>query len=424
MDLWDELQWRGLAHQWTGGDELPKRLRSGPVTLYDGFDPTSDSLQVGNLVGIMMLRRFQRAGHRPIVLMGGATGMIGDPSGKSEERNLLSPERVAANIERQRAQFERFVDFGETDSSALLVNNADWFAGIGFIDFLRDVGKHVPVNVMLAKESVKARLDSPSGISYTEFSYMLLQAYDFVHLRRAHGCELQIGGSDQFGNITAGVDLARRMDGATLYGLTSELVTDSTGAKLGKTAAGAIWLDPGKTSPYAFYQYFMRTPDADATRYLKLLTEVPREEIEALERETAEQPHARAAQRRLARELTSLVHGPDALAKAERATEALFGGDLDGLREQELLEIFADVPHKELPLASLQTGLGAVDALVEAGLAKSKGDARRVLESGGAYANNRRIEGPDAAFGPSDLAAGGVLVLRSGKKSFALLRFR
>jgi tyrosyl-tRNA synthetase len=419
MDLFDDLVRRGLAHQWTGEDALAARLRSGPITLYDGFDPTAPSLQVGNLVGIMLLRRFQAAGHRPVVLMGGATGMIGDPSGKSEERNLQTPEQVQANLETQRAQFERFVDFGR---GALLVNNADWFGDFGFIDFMRDVGKHVPVNVMLAKESVRARLESPAGISFTEFSYMLMQAYDFLHLAREHDCELQIGGSDQFGNIVAGIDLARRVDGRQLYGLTHELITDSSGQKLGKTAAGAIWLDAGRTSPYAFYQYWLRVQDADAGRFLRVLTELDHDEIDALEARAVEAPAKREAQQRLAEWLTRLVHGEEGLAAARRATDALFGGELKGLGEAELLEIFADVASASLPRTRLGA-LNVVDALIEAGLAKSKGDARRLIEAGGATVNNRRIASVDETLSSEDLASETVMVLRAGKKSYALLRF-
>lgn len=419
MDLFDDLLWRGLAYQWTGEDALPARLRKSPVTLYQGFDPTAPSLQAGNFVGIMLLRRFQLAGHRPIVVMGGATGMIGDPAGKSEERNLQTPEQVAANVEAQRAQFERFLDFS---AGAVLVDNAEWLAPISLMSFLRDVGKHVPVNVMLSRESVRERLNSTSGISYTEFSYMLMQAYDFVHLNRTHGCELQVGGSDQFGNIVAGVDLARRMDGTSLYGLTTELVTDSTGAKLGKTAAGAVWLDPALTSPYAFYQYWMRIPDADAGRFLRLLTDLARPEIEALEATVLDAPHRREAQKRLADELTLLVHGEAGLTAARRATEAFFSGNLAGLTEAELVEIFADVPSRDLPRSRLGA-LTVVDAFVDAGLAASNGEARRLIASGGATVGGRRLTSPDEVLSGGDLASESVMILRAGKKSYALLRF-
>jgi tyrosyl-tRNA synthetase len=419
MDLFNELQWRGLAYQWTGEDALPKRLRSGAITLYCGFDPTAPSLHIGSLVGLTTLRRFQQAGHHPIVVAGGGTGMIGDPSGKSEERNLLSEEELATNVASIKQQISRFLDF---DRGASLVNNADWLATLGYIEFLRDVGKHFSVNAMLAKESVRARLDSPSGISYTEFSYMLMQAYDFVHLHETTGCELQVGGSDQFGNITAGVDLGRKMRGAQLFGLTWPLVTRSDGVKMGKTAEGAIWLDPARTSPYGFYQWFVNVPDADAGTFLRYFTELQREEIEGLEAELATAPQKREAQRRLASELTLLVHGDEGLRAAERASAALFGGDLDGLTEAELLEIFADVPSKEVPRARLgQMTTG--EALAEAGLAKSKSEARRLIEGGGASIGNRRIDDAERPVAAADLTSETVAVLRAGKNRFALLRF-
>ncbi len=419
MDLFDDLLWRDLAYQWTGEDALPERLRAGPTTLYCGFDPSAPSLHIGNLVGLMTLRRFQKAGHRPIAVAGGGTGMIGDPSGRSEERNLLSETELEANVASIRAQIARFLDF---DAGALLVNNADWLGKLGYIEFLRDVGKHFSVNAMLARESVRARLESRSGISYTEFSYMLMQAYDFVHLFDTEGCELQVGGSDQFGNIAAGVELGRRMRGGQLFGLTWPLVTRSDGVKMGKTAEGAVWLDPARTSPYAFYQWFVNVPDADAGRFLRYFTELPRNKIEELEAETAHAPQKREAQRRLAAELTLLVHGEEGLHAAERASEALFGGDLAGLTEAELLEIFADVPSRELPRARLGA-MTAAEALAEAGLAKSKSEARRLIEGGGAYVGNRRIDDPEQPFGPGDLASESMAVLRAGKSRFALLRF-
>jgi tyrosyl-tRNA synthetase len=422
MDLFDDLRWRGLAYQWTGEDALPARLREGSITLYCGFDPSAPSLHIGNLVGLTALRRFQQAGHRPIAIAGGATGMVGDPSGRSEERNLLSGDQLASNVEAIREQIARFLDLGTGKQDAMLLNNADWLTKLGYIEFLRDVGKHFSVNVMLAKESVRARLAGEAGITYTEFSYMLMQAYDFVHLSDEFGCELQVGGSDQFGNISAGVDLGRRMRGAQLFGFTWPLVTRSDGAKMGKTAEGAVWLDPTRTSPYAFYQWFVQVPDADAGSFLRIFTELPREEIEGLEERIATEPRKREAQRALARALTSLVHGPDGLHAAERASEALFGGDLEGLTEAELLEIFADVPSKELPRARLNK-ITAGEALVEAGLAKSRSDARRLVEGGGASVGNRRLADPDESLGADDLASESVMVLRGGKRSFGLLRF-
>ncbi|HEX9774872.1 MAG TPA: tyrosine--tRNA ligase [Actinomycetota bacterium] len=420
--FFDDLRWRGLVHQWTGEDAFVSRLARGPITVYGGFDPSAESLHIGNLVQLMLLRRFQRAGHRPISVAGGATGMIGDPSGKSEERNLLGLDELEANLDKIKPQLTRFLDFETAENPAVLVNNATWLGEFGFLTFLREVGKHASVNVMLARESVKARLSGDAGISYAEFSYSLLQAYDFVHLNRELGCELQIGGSDQFGNIVAGIDLARRMHGVTLYGLTTPLITRSDGVKMGKTAEGAVWLDAARTSPYAFYQWFVRVPDADAGAFLRSLTGLSREEILALEEETAKAPAARAAQKRLAHEITLLVHGPDGLAAAERATAALFGGDLGGLSEADLLEIFADVPSVELARSRLGEGLDPVEALTAAGLARSNGDARRLLEAGGAYVNNRRVE-PDRMLAASDLASETVMVLRAGKRTFALLRF-
>ena len=423
MDLFDDLRWRGLAYQWTGDDALPARLLKDPITLYLGIDPSASSLHIGHLVGLMTLRRFQRVGHRPIAVAGGGTGMIGDPSGKSDERNLLSEDELAHNVEAIRAQIGRFLDFSGGKRGALLLNNTDWLGRLGYIEFLRDVGKHFSINAMLAKESVRGRLASEAGISYTEFSYMLLQAYDFVHLFDTVGCELQVGGSDQFGNISAGVDLGRRMRGVQFFGLTWPLVTRSDGAKMGKTAEGAVWLDPARTTPYAFYQWFIQVPDADAVHFLKIYTDLPRERIEELEGLVEKEPQKREAQRTLAGELTLLVHGPEGVRAAERASGALFGGDLEGLGEGELLEIFTDVPSKELPRARLES-LTAGDALIEGGLAKSKSEARRLIEGGGASVGNRRISDADERLGSDDLASGSIMVLRAGKNRFALLRFR
>jgi tyrosyl-tRNA synthetase len=420
MDLFEDLQWRGLVHQWTGEDALPARLAQGTITLYCGFDPSAPSLHIGNLVGLTVLRRFQKAGHRPIAIAGGATGMVGDPSGQSEERNLLSEEQLSSNVEAIREQMSRFIELGP--GRGLLVNNADWLTKLSYIEFLRDVGKHFSVNVMLAKESVKGRLAGDAGISYTEFSYMLMQAYDFVHLSDEFRCELQVGGSDQFGNISAGIDLGRRMRGVQLFGLTWPLVTRSDGAKMGKTAEGAVWLDPARTSPYAFYQWFVRVPDADAGPFLRLFTELSHEEIGELESRLAAEPQKREAQSRLARELTLLVHGEEGLRSAERATQAFFGGPLDGLSERDLLEIFAEVPSAELPRARLGA-ITAIEALVESGLAKSNSDARRLIGEGGATVKNRPIGEPDEKLGAEDMASETVMVLRRGKRSFGLLRF-
>ena len=423
-DIFDELQWRGLIHQTTDDDKLPSWLREKPRTLYAGFDPTANSLHVGHLVALMILRRFQKAGHRPIAVVGGATGMIGDPSGKSEERKLLSLEELRANVATIETQMTSFLDFHSGAGSALLVNNYDWISRFSYLEFLRDVGKNFPVNVMLTKDSVRARLErSDIGLSYTEFSYMLLQAYDFVHLHDHHGCELQVGGSDQWGNITAGIDLARRVRGVQLYGITTPLLTKSDGTKMGKTEAGALWLSPERTSPYQFYQYWINIDDADAGKCLRYFTDLGREEIESLDALRSQQPERRESQRRLAEEITRLVHGEAGLDKARRATEIFFGAEISELSDLELGEIFPDVPSQQLPRITLSAGLNIVDALVSAGLAKSKGEARRTIEQGGAYVNNRRIDSIDRQLTDADLASETVMVLRSGKKKYALLRF-
>jgi tyrosyl-tRNA synthetase len=424
-DIFAELTWRGLIHQTTDHEKLPAWLQESPRTLYAGFDPTADSLHVGHLVALMILRRFQQAGHRPIAVVGGATGMIGDPSGKSEERKLLSLDQLRANVARMESQMRSFLDFDAGANSALLANNYDWMSRFSYLDFLRDVGKNFPVNVMLAKDSVKSRLErADSGLSFTEFSYMLLQAYDFVYLNEHHGCELQVGGSDQWGNITAGIDLGRRMRGVQLYGMTCPLLTKSDGAKMGKTESGALWLSPERTSPFAFYQYWVNVEDADAGKCLRYFTDLSRDEIEALDDARRQDPGRRESQRRLAEEITRLVHGTAGLAKAQRATEILFGAEIDQLSDDELGEIFADVPSRELPRGALEgAGLNIIEALVAGGLAKNKSDARRTIEQGGAYVNNRRVEKVNAQLSPAHLASQSVMVLRSGKKKYALLRF-
>lgn len=424
-DIFSELCWRGLIHQSTDDGNLPRMLNEKPWTVYVGFDPTADSLHVGHLVALMVLRRFQKAGHRPIALIGGATGMIGDPSGKSEERKLLSVESLQANIAGMEPQMRRFLDFDCGERSALLVNNYDWMGKFGYLEFLRDVGKHFPVNVMLTKDSVRARLErTDSGMSYTEFSYMLLQAYDFVHLHEHFGCDLQVGGSDQWGNITAGIDLARRFHGAQLYGVTCPLLTKSDGAKMGKTESGALWLSPDKTSPYHFYQYWINLDDADVGRCLRFFTDMQQEELETLLAEHQTNPGQRGAQRRLAAELTQLVHGDDGLSTAQHATEIFFGAEISALGDAQLAGIFADVPSKELPRDRLSgDGLPIIDALMEAGLCKNKSEARRMIGQGGVYVNNRRLEGIENQLGPDHLASETTMVLRTGKKNYALLRF-
>jgi len=424
-DIFADLAWRGLIQQTTDDRYLPEWLNAQSRTLYVGFDPTASSLHVGSLLPLLTLRRFQRAGHRPIALVGGATGMIGDPSGKSEERNLMSVDMLRANVAGLEQQMRQFLDFDGGPQSAVLVNNFDWMRNFSFLDFLRDIGKNFPVNVMLSKDSVKGRLErTDGGLSYTEFSYMLLQAYDFVHLYDQFGCQLQAGGSDQWGNITAGIDLARRMRGVQLYGLTCPLLTKSDGTKMGKTEKGTVWLAADRTSPYAFYQYWINVADADAGTCLRVLTELSRDEVEALDQSRTAEPHLRQSQKRLAEELTRLVHGEAGLATARRATEMFFGAEIADLNDAQLVEIFADVPSKQLPRERLSgDGLPLIDALTEAGLAKSKGEARRTIQQGGAYVNNRRMGDLDACLNTAHLASETVLVLRSGKKNYALLRF-
>jgi tyrosyl-tRNA synthetase len=386
---------------------------------------------VGHLLPLLMLRRFQNSSHKPIAVVGGATGMIGDPSGKSQERNLLSEEDLRRNVAAIHQQMRRFLDFDAGRYSAELVNNYDWIGPFSYLEFLRDVGKNFPVNVMLAKDSVKSRLSrddsggDAGGLSYTEFSYMLLQAYDFVYLYDKYGCELQIGGSDQWGNITAGIDLARRMRSVQLYGLTCPLLTKSDGSKMGKTESGTVWLSPERTSPYQFYQYWIRVEDADVGKCLRMLTTLPRKEIESLDAVRAEDASKRESQRKLAEELTRLVHGDVGLAAAQRATEIFYGAEITDLNDAQLAEIFADVPSQTVShdLLTAGGGLPVIDALVAAGLAKSKGDARRITQQGGAYVNNRRVESADTRLTAADLASQSVMVLRAGKKNYALLRF-
>ena len=351
--------------------------------------------------------------------------MIGDPSGKSQERNLLSADSLEDNIQGLKSQMLKFLDFTPGPFAAVLVNNFDWMRQFSYLDFLRDIGKNFPVNVMLAKDSVKSRIGrDEGGISYTEFSYMLLQAYDFVHLYDEYGCELQIGGSDQWGNITAGIDLARRMRNTQLYGITSPLLTKVDGSKMGKTESGTVWLSPERTSPYAFYQYWINIDDADIGMCLRYLTELEREEIEALDASRTESPHLRESQKRVAEELTRLVHGSPGLASAQRASNAFFGAQIDKSSDEQLLEIFADVPSKELVMERLvDDGLNIVDAMREAGLANSNGEARRAVQQGGAYVNNRRVDSIETSLTTQNLVGESIIVLRSGKKKYALLRF-
>lgn len=426
MTLLEELTWRGLYADCTDSEALTRRLAEGPTTLYCGFDPTADSLHVGNLVPLLALLRFQAAGHHPIALAGGATGMVGDPSGKSAERNLQTPEQVAHNIESVKAQLTRFLDFDTRTNPARLVNNADWTAGMTYLEFLRDVGKHFTVNWMVAKESVRARMeDRENGISYTEFSYMLLQAFDFYHLRKDFGCELQVGATDQWGNITAGTELIRRKLGTPAYGLVFPLLTKSDGTKYGKTASGAVWLDPKRTSPYRFYQFFMQAEDADVVKLLKVLTFLPPNEITALETEVAKNPGARAAQKALARAVTTLVHGESACADAQRASEVMFGGGLEGISEELFRDIVGEVPTKDLARSTLEgAGSPIVEILIASGLAPSKGQGRKDVEGGGIYLNNVRVADVSRSVASGDLLFGKYLLLRKGKRTYAVLNVR
>ncbi|ROS38118.1 tyrosine--tRNA ligase [Amycolatopsis thermoflava] len=412
----DELSWRGLIAQSTDIDALRKDLDAGPLTLYGGFDPTAESLHAGHLVQLLTLARFQQAGHRPIVLGGGATGQIGDPRDVGE-RSLVTPEVTAARLEKIRVQLEKFVTFDDSPTGAIVENNLNWFKDVSALDLLRDVGKHFSVNVMLARETVKRRLAS-DGISYTEFSYLLLQSYDYLTLFRKYGTKLQIGGSDQWGNIVGGVDYIRKVDGASVHALTTPLVTDSEGRKFGKsTGGGNLWLDPEMTSPYAWFQYFVNVADSDVLPYLRMLTFVPREEIDEIARLTEEKPHLRAGQRRLAEELTTLVHGEDQTRQVIAASQALFGrGELAELDARTLDAVMAEVPVGEVRLADEPT---IVDLLVATGLVDSKGAARRTVKEGGAYVNNAKIADEEWRPELGDALHGTWLVVRRGKRNTA-----
>jgi len=439
-DIIDELSWRGLISQSTDLDELRKVLDAGPVTLYGGFDPTAPGLHIGNLVLLLTMRRFQLFGHKPIGLVGGATGLIGDPSGKSAERVLNPLETVAAWVDRIRCEVERFLEFGDIPNNAMIVSNLDWTAGLSALNFLRDIGKHFPVSQMLARESVKARLEA-GGISYTEFSYQILQAMDFLELYRRQDCTLQLGGSDQWGNLVAGVDLIRRAEGGSVHALATPLITRQDGTKYGKTEGGAIWISADLMSPYAFYQFWLNVADAEVPGLLRVFTFRTRAEIEDLERRTAEQPKARAGQRVLAEDITTLVHGAGACQRVIAASRALFGqGDLAEIDERTLADAFAEAPHTEVflrtdapgasgrPLAAVPgpggrggPGGGGIppvaDLMALTGIVASKSAARRTIAEGGAYLNNRKVTSADAVPGPADLLHGRYLIVRRGKRT-------
>ena len=414
----DEFRRRGLFADAT--EHARDALAAGQVTGYIGFDPTASSLHVGSLVPIMGLVHLQRAGHCPIALVGGGTGLIGDPSGKAEERALLDRVQAEENAEGIREQLASFLDFESRSNPARMANNLDWLDGLGFVDFLRDVGKHFSVNAMLRKESVRRRLsDEESGISFTEFSYQLLQSYDFWELNRRYGCTLQMGGSDQWGNITAGIDLVRRMGGPRCHGIVFPLLTSSGGTKFGKTEAGTVWLDPERTSPYRFYQFWLNTEDGDVLRYLKLFTLLDAPEMEELAHAVAERPHRREAQRRLAADITRVVHGAEGLERAERASKVLFGGSLDGLGAEDIGDIFADVPSTVLAKAALEgDGVELAALMAESGMAPSRSEARRLIRGGGVYLNGARVVDLGAVVGAGDAIEGRFVVVRVGKKRY------
>ena len=425
MSILDELKWRGLVADCTDAAELEKKI-AAPITLYCGFDPTADSLHVGNLVPLLALRRFQLLGHHPIAVAGGATGSIGDPSGKTAERQLLTKEILDHNIASVKIQLAKLLDFETKQNPARLVDNASWTQNISFLDFLRDIGKHFSVNQMVAKESVRARMeDREVGISYTEFSYMLLQAFDFYVLSRDQGCDLQIGGSDQWGNITAGIDLIRKKLSKPAFGLTLPLITKADGTKFGKTESGTIWLSPQRTSVYRFYQFWVNADDRDVIRYLKYFTFLGREEIESLEAQHTANPGARVAHRALAKAVTDLLHGEAATQEAIRASEILFGGGLDDIGEGTFNDIVGEVPSKDLEAAKLAApGLSLIELFVHAGLAPSKGQARKDLEGGGLYLNNIRITEVAKSATTADLLFGKHLLLRKGKRNYVVVTAR
>jgi tyrosyl-tRNA synthetase len=422
MDIIAELQWRGLLADCTDLEALSKRLAS-PTTLYCGFDPTADSLHVGNLVPLLALRRFQLAGHSPIALAGGSTGCIGDPSGKSSERQLLTRELIDHNIACIKTQLASVLDFETKVNPARLVDNASWTANITFIDFLRDIGKHFSVNQMIQKESVRARMeDRDVGISYTEFSYQLLQAFDFYHLKKELNCELQVGATDQWGNITAGTDLCRKKLGVPVWGLTFPLMTKADGTKYGKTASGAVYLDAKKTSPYRFYQFFIQLEDGDVMKIARMLSFADQAKVAELEQQHAANPGARAPHKFLARELTELIHGATAADDAIRASDVLFGGGLEGISERTFNDLVGEVPSKELDKTTLDgAGMALVDLLVHAGLCTSKGQARKDIEQGGININNVREASATRAVTSADLLFGKHLLLRKGKRNYTVV---
>jgi len=415
MDLFGELEWRGLVYDTTEG--VRDALVNERVTGYIGFDPSAPSLHVGSLLVMMALAHMQRCGHAPIAVVGGGTGLIGDPSGKSVERQLLTIEQVEANVEGIRAQLSRFLDFDNTATPARLVNNAEWLTKLGAVAFMRDVGKHFTVNAMVAKESVRRRMESDEGITYTEFSYSLLQAYDFLMLFDKFNCTLQMGGSDQWGNIVAGMELIRRVRGGKAHGLVLPLITTASGTKFGKTEAGTVWLDPKLTSPFRFYQFWLNVDDKDVSRYLRCFTFLDRATIEDLEEATRTSPESRVGQRDLARHVTRMVHGDEHVARAERASGVLFGEDISTLPADDVLSVFDDVPSSTVTADQLRgDGVPVVELLASSGLTASKGEATRLIRGGGVYVNNRRVTDEKARLRSTDAIEGRLFVLRKGTK--------
>lgn len=420
-NAFDELKWRGMVYDYVEG--VQDLLASEKVTIYNGFDATADSLHIGHMVPLIALARLQRFGHHPIALAGGGTTMVGDPSGKAVERKLLSREEIEGNVDSIKKQLAHFLDFEVKANPARVMNNADWLLELNLITFLRDIGKYFTVNQMISKESVKTRLEREEGLSFTEFSYMLMQSYDFLHLYEHEGCKLQTGGSDQWGNITTGVELIRRVKGGTAYAMVYPLITKADGTKFGKTESGSVWLSAERTSPYRFHQFWLNTDDRDVIPYLKYFTFLTQAEIQELEGAVAEHPEQREAQRRLAREMTVMVHDTTALVKAEQAAQVLFGGALDGLTGAEIEDIFADVPSSLLAIDKLSgEGISITDLLVECGLTQSKGEARRAIAEGGVNLNNQRVGDPARAVTVIDLLEGRFLVLRRGRKNYHLVK--
>lgn len=420
-NAFEDLSWRGMVHSHVDG--VQDMLAREKVTVYNGFDATADSLHIGHLVPLLALARLQRYGHYPIALAGGGTSMIGDPSGKSAERQLLTRDQVNANVDCIKQQLAHFLDFESKTNPARVLNNADWLMDFNLISFLRDVGKYFTVNYMMTKDSVRNRLEREDGISFTEFSYMLLQSYDFLHLYEAEGCRLQTGGSDQWGNITAGVELIRRVKGQSAYGMVYPLITKSDGTKFGKTESGSVWLSAERTSPYRFYQFWLNTDDRDVAAYLKYFTFLPQNEIAELESYVQERPEQREAQRRLAQEMTGIVHGQSGLSSAEQASQVLFGGEVSGLSAAEIEDIFADVPSSTLDKERLSgEGLSLIDLLTDSGVVKSKGEARRAISEGGVYLNNHRVSEAAQTVSLNDLMQGHFIILRRGKKNYHLIK--